>query len=334
METAINTETAINIEELQQSVETFLQPLGLVRRYSAHTVDAYGRDLAQFIKFLSQQNKDNSCTLNSQLLRSYVHQLRAKQLAARTLQRKLSSLRSFFNFLIEQGNDSLKLKSNPAQGISIPKKARTLPKVIDVDQLNVLLDSYLKESNSQSGSSKESAFLATRDSAMFEIFYSAGLRLAELVSLDIESLDMHSGQLRVTGKGNKQRVLPLGKTAIGAIKAWLQQRAQSFANNPRWDQALPALFISLQGRRLNTRTVQQRLKRAAQRLEGTQNLHPHMLRHSFASHMLESSGDLRAVQEMLGHSDLGTTQIYTHLNYQQLAETYDKAHPRAKRNKK
>ena len=207
------------------------------------------------------------------------------------------------------------LKNNPAVDIRAPKSARTLPKTLDADTLTQLLEI---DSND---------ILAVRDKTMMELFYSSGLRLSELVNLDLENIDLQESSLRATGKGNKTRILPIGRKAIDALKAWLHRRGEVANTETR------ALFVSKRGTRISVRSVQQRLDywRKKQGLE--QHIHPHKLRHSFASHILESSGDLRAVQELLGHADISTTQIYTHLDFQHLAKVYDNAHPRARKKK-
>ncbi len=216
--------------------------------------------------------------------------------------------RGFYLYLIREGHCS----QDPAHGLSPPKAQKALPKVLDVDRSMQLLDGAVEDD-----------FLALRDQALLELFYSSGLRLSELVGLDLADVDLAQGLVQVRGKGNKERVLPIGSKARDALETWLKVRLQAA---PRDD----ALFIGQRGLRLTPRAVQLRVREAGVRELG-QHLHPHMLRHSFASHMLSASGDLRAVQELLGHADIATTQIYTHLDFGQLAEVYDKAHPRAKR---
>jgi integrase/recombinase XerC len=231
-----------------------------------------------------------------------------------TIQRMLSSLRTFYHFLLREGLAA----DNPAEGIRAPKTARRLPKTLDQEQVGHLLDSPA-DSNDP---------FSLRDQAMMELIYSSGLRLAELISLDVDTIDFRDGEMTVTGKGSKARMLPVGAPAIAAVKQWLQHRA-ILVKDPREQ----ALFVNKQGRRVSARTVQHRLAAAARARGLDQHLHPHMLRHSFATHMLEASGDLRAVQELLGHANLSTTQVYTHLDFQHLASVYDGAHPRAQRKK-
>lgn len=297
------------------SIEKFEEYLQYEKHYSKHTLSAYKRDLTQFKSWLNNQSGDQKCKdilkADSLHVRNWVASLHRQGSSGKTLQRKLSSLRSFYQFQIRKYD----LKNNPAVDISAPKTARTLPDTLDVDTLNQLLE--------MDGDS----ILAVRDRAIMELFYSSGLRLSELVNLDLDSIDLTENILRAIGKGNKTRVLPIGKKASTALSKWLRQRS-NIANFE--DQAL---FVSNRGKRISPRSVQQRLNfwRKKQGLE--QHVHPHKLRHSFASHVLESSGDLRAVQELLGHSDISTTQIYTHLDFQHLANVYDKAHPRAKKKK-
>ncbi len=230
-------------------------------------------------------------------------------IGSHSLQRKLSSLRSFYNFLIRKR----KLKNNPALDIRAPKGAKKLPDTLDTDTLSQLLNI------------PPDSILAIRDRAIMELFYSSGLRLSELADLNLVSIDLQERSLRATGKGDKERLLPIGRKAIEALELWLAKRD----NMAKSDKT--ALFVSMRGKRISTRSIQERLNywRKKQGLE--QHIHPHKLRHSFASHILESSGDLRAVQELLGHADISTTQIYTHLDFQHLANVYDKAHPRARR---
>lgn len=233
-----------------------------------------------------------------------------KSLKARSLALRVASLRSFYRYLVQQG----KLKENPASYLQVPKFDKPLPKNLDVDQVNHLLDFDTREDA-----------LACRDKAILELFYSSGLRLDELVSANLQDIDWSEALIRVRGKGNKQRVLPIGRMAVAALKDWLKVRSAYIGSEP------DALFLSKQKNRISHRQVQQRVKLWSERQGLAQHLHPHMLRHSFATHMLESSSDLRAVQELLGHANLNTTQVYTHLDFQQLAKVYDNAHPRAKK---
>jgi integrase/recombinase XerC len=290
----------------RQELDRFFYTLKHERRLSPHTLDNYGRDLQRFIQHLADLAITKLVDVRESHISSYVAQRHRQQLHAKSIQRELSAIRSFFNFLITEQQ----LKTNPAREVRAPKIGRKLPKTLDVDQLQHLLNI------------NETTPLAIRDKAILELFYSSGLRLSELVNLNLEQLDLKQGLVTVTGKGNKTRVVPIGSQAIDAIRTWLKIRS------PR--QQTSAVFLSQQGKRLSARSIQQRLHYWAQKQALPAHLHPHMLRHSFASHILESSGDLRAVQELLGHSDINTTQIYTHLDFQHLANVYDKAHPRSK----
>jgi integrase/recombinase XerC len=287
----------------------FLHHLTHERRFSRHTLENYRRDLIRIRDWLDGQGQCSWARLDQQTVRRYVAARHRGGASGKTLQRELSSLRSLYRFLLREGA----VTTSPAQGVRAPKVARKLPATLDADQLSALLD----------GSDDEP--LVVRDTAMVELLYSSGLRLAELVSVDVGDIDMRDGSLRVTGKGAKTRTVPVGTKAREAVQRWLAVRGSLAAP----DEA--GLFVSKRGRRIHPRTVQQRLNRWALTQGATRNVHPHLLRHSFASHLLESSGDLRAVQELLGHSDISTTQIYTHLDFQHLARVYDKAHPRAKK---
>jgi len=291
-----------------QQFEDYLQH---EKRYSAHTLSSYKRDLAQFSQWLMDKGADDITKADSLSIRNWVAALHRQGIGGKTLQRKLSSLRSFYQFLVRKRL----LKNNPAVDIRAPKTARTLPKTLDADTLTQLLEIDSDE------------ILAVRDKAIMELFYSSGLRLSELVNLDIVSIDLKEKSLRAIGKGNKTRILPIGRKAIDALTAWMKRRQEMANMNEQ------AIFVSKRGTRISVRSVQQRLDywRKKQGLE--QHIYPHKLRHSFASHVLESSGDLRAVQELLGHADISTTQIYTHLDFQHLAKVYDKAHPRANKKK-
>ena len=303
--------TSLSNKSAEELLQQFADYLQYEKRYSIHTLNGYKCDLGQFREWLHEKDVDDIVEADSLSVRNWVANLHRKGISGKTLQRKLSSLRSFYQYLVRKHH----LKNNPAIDIRAPKTARTLPKTLDADTLTQLLDI------------KGDDILAVRDCAMMELFYSSGLRLSELVDLNIESIDLQENSLRAIGKGNKTRILPIGKKAVDALKIWLQRRVEMA------DLEEQALFVSNRGTRISTRSVQQRLDywRKKQGLE--QHIHPHKLRHSFASHILESSGDLRAVQELLGHADISTTQIYTHLDFQHLAKVYDKAHPRARKKK-
>jgi integrase/recombinase XerC len=264
------------------------------------------------VRFCNEQDISSWPELTPQQVRTFAAQVHRQGLGGRSIQRKLSALRSFCRYLIRQGA----LSHNPAQDIRAPKTPRKLPHSLDVDRIQHLLDG------------KPDDWLTQRDLAIMELMYSSGLRLAELVNLDVQQLDLQQGEARVLGKGRKTRIVPIGQKARDVLQAWLTTRAIHCAEGES------AVFINRSGTRLGPRSVQQRMHRWALQQGLDSRLHPHALRHSFATHVLESSGDLRAVQELLGHANLSTTQIYTHLDFQRLAEVYDKAHPRARKSGK
>ena len=291
-----------------QLLNSFEETLHYLSKY---TRDAYHRDLNYLQNYCIKKNIKKWSNLKSQQLRDFISDRHRKGISGRTLQRNLSSIRTFYRYLCKIDVVSI----NPAEGIITPKSARKLPKLLDVDQTFQLLGI------------KENDVLAIRDKAIIELIYSSGLRLTEVISLNIDDIDSIDRVLTVIGKGKKARNLPIGKFAIQAIDDWLKSRQKLVKNNKE-----RALFISNRGSRISPRSVQERIKRWAVKQGLSGNVHPHMLRHSFASHILESSGDLRAVQELLGHADISTTQVYTHLDFQHLAQVYDKTHPRARKN--
>ena len=292
---------------MRESIRAFLEGLLTQKRASLHTVTNYQRDLALLENFCKERKIKSWPELQQSDIRLFVAQRHKNGIGSKTLQRQLAATRSFFRFLQKTGA----MQQNPALGVQAPKSAKKLPKILDVDQLAGMLDA------------KSDGMLESRDLAMFELFYSSGLRLSELVMLNVNDLSLDDGSLRVRfGKGGKQRQVPVGEKAVSSIRRWLNCRANSQAE---------ALFISAKGSRLSRRSVQLRLERWGKKIGLQEHVHPHMLRHSFASHLLESSQDIRAVQELLGHSDVSTTQIYTHLDFQHLAKVYDAAHPRAKK---
>lgn len=295
---------------MQRQLEHWLQHGSAGRQLSAHSIEAGRRDVGQALTFLQAAGLDSWQQVTPAEVRNWLADLRKKRYAPASISRMLSSLRSFFRYLQREGV----LANNPAQGIRPPRGDKRLPKTLDVDRAGQLLDQLPAETPEQ-----------LRDRAMLELFYSSGLRLAELAGLDIPDLDLPAGLVRVLGKGNKERMLPVGSRARAALQDWLTVRGQ-LAKEPL------ALFVGLRGARINPSVIRQVLARIGQTELG-QHLHPHMLRHSFASHMLESSQDLRSVQELLGHANISTTQIYTHLDFQHLAQVYDQAHPRARRKK-
>ncbi|HMA12438.1 MAG TPA: tyrosine recombinase XerC [Steroidobacteraceae bacterium] len=292
------------------AVESYLQYLAAERRLSPHTVSAYQRDLANLASLTAGKPL---AELDVSDIRSAIVKLRSQSLAATSVARQLSSWRGFYAFACRR----LGYVNNPCIGLRPPKAAKALPQILSPDTCTQLLD----------GSAPRSAddALLARDRAMFELFYSSGLRLSELVGLDLNDLNLQAGEAQVTGKGNKTRIVPVGQQALAAIAAWLPQRLPLARADTR------ALFISQRGARLTPRSVQLRLNRWARQTGLSQHVHPHMLRHAFATHVLQSSGDLRAVQEMLGHASISTTQVYTHLDWQHLAKVYDQAHPRARK---
>ncbi len=291
-----------------QLTGAFLEHLALERRLSANTVKAYGRDLRCLVEFCDSADISHWSRLKSHHLRRYAATRYAKGLSPRSIQRRLSAARSFLNYLIREGQ----LGQNPGNDISAPRGARKLPDTLDVDQMARLLEI--------SGDDP----VTMRDRAMLELLYSSGLRLAELVGLNPADVDLDDATVRVTGKGNKTRLLPVGRKARGAIADWLAVRGELA------EPGEPALFVGVRGQRISPRVVQRRVQHWAIHQGLPRRVYPHLFRHSFASHLLESSSDLRGVQELLGHADISTTQIYTHLDFQHLAQIYDKAHPRAR----
>ena len=287
-----------------ESIADYLTHLK-TRHYSPRTLDLYQRDLARLTELAGERTPEQ---LSSHDMRRFLATLHARGSAPKSLARTLSAWRNFYLFLARDNQVS----ANPCVGLRPPKGEKRLPNALSPDEMAQLL------------SGGENDAMAVRDQAMFELMYSSGLRLSELVGLDLGSLDLESGEVRVRGKGSKDRIVPVGHQALDAVRAWLPQRQQLAKDTP-------ALFIGARGERISTGVVSQRLKRLAIVHGVQQRVHPHALRHSFASHVLQSSGDLRAVQEMLGHASLSTTQVYTHLDFQHLAKVYDQAHPRAKK---
>ena len=298
-------------------IDLYLDELANQRRQSPHTVSNYRRDLFVLDRLVGElPGGVTHGLLQPHHIRRFVAQLHAGGLGGRSLARMLSAWRGFFRWLGMRGE----IGANPVDGVKAPKRPRLLPKALSVDEARRLLN------RQDDGRSDGEEALALRDQAMFELFYSSGLRLAELVSLDLACLaDLNEGEIRVLGKRNKPRIVPVGKVACEAIRRWVERRAEV----ARTEEA--ALFVGRRGARIHPRVVEERLKRHGQTQGVPVGVHPHMLRHSFASHLLQSSGDLRAVQEMLGHESIASTQVYTHLDYQRLAQVYDAAHPRARR---
>ncbi len=295
--------------ESNPALAAFLDYLHYERRLSARTLAGYRRDLSDFLGWLADNGIDEPARIDSQHVRNYAAYRHRRGLAPKSLQRHLSAIRAWFRYLLREG----RITANPADGVRAPKVERRLPHTLDVDQLGRLLEL------------DGDAPLDRRDRAIMELFYSSGLRLAELVGLNTADTLTADDLLEITGKGGKTRRVPVGRLAREAIHAWLAVRPQLAGAGET------ALFVSQRGTRLSARSVEARLRQRAIEQGMPRHVHPHMLRHSFASHLLESSGDLRAVQDLLGHADISTTQIYTHLDFQHLAEVYDQAHPRAKR---
>jgi integrase/recombinase XerC len=297
-------------QRMQAAIAAFITHLRHERRASPHTLANYRRDLMAAAGWCNEHGVEHWRDLDVHTVRALVAARHRRGAAPASLARLLSSLRTFYNWLIREGDAN----ANPAVGVRAPKRRRPLPKTLDVDEVAQLLDTDPGHDP-----------VAVRDHAILELFYSSGLRLAELTGLDADDLDLPSREITVLGKGNKQRRLPVGGKAAAALMQWLAVRPDLAAADE------PALFVSTRGSRLARASVAARLKRRAAERGLAGRLHPHKLRHSFATHLLESSGDLRAVQELLGHADIGTTQIYTHLDFQRLAKVYDEAHPRAKK---
>ena len=292
---------------MKELLNQFIQYLHTERGLSARTRSAYQRDLSQAIDFLEEHGVSGVASVSEHDIRSFVAHRHRQGLGGKSLQRVLSSIRSFYKWLSREG----KVESNPALSVRAPKSTRHLPGTLDVDTVNRLLDI------------RDDSPLAVRDKAIMELFYSSGLRLSELADLQWHQLDLGSGLVTITGKGNRTRMVPVGRKARDALVHWRKTRGQLA------DPSETRVFVSRRGQAIAPRSIQARIRYWANRQGLPQNVHPHLLRHSFASHILESSGDLRAVQELLGHADISTTQIYTHLDFQHLAKVYDKAHPRA-----
>lgn len=295
---------------LLPAVEGFLRYLRVERQLSPLTQINYRRQLEAIVQLLDALKLGDWAQLDAAKVRALAARSSRNGLKPASLALRLSALRSFLDWLIGQGA----IVANPAKGVATPRAPRHLPKNIDVDEVNRLLDIDLNDP------------LAVRDRAMLEVMYGAGLRLSELVGIDLGHLELASGEVWVTGKGSKERRLPVGRTAVSWLENWLALRGLFVPQDN-------ALFLSKQGKRISARNVQKRFAEWGIKQGLASHVHPHKLRHSFATHMLESSGDLRAVQELLGHANLTTTQIYTHLDFQHLASVYDAAHPRAKRGK-
>jgi integrase/recombinase XerC len=293
--------------------DAFLAHLAVERRMSPHTLDGYGRDLAALCDWLDARGLGAWDKLDGETLRAFVASEHRRGLGATSLQRRLSACRSFFAWQVRRGE----LLANPASGLRAPKAPRKLPGVLDPDEMTRLVEV------------PDADAIGKRDRALLELMYSSGLRLAEVCGLRWRELDLDAGMVRVTGKGSKMRIVPVGRHACAALLAWRAESAVASAA-AHADAGLP-VFPGRGGAAISPRAIQLRVRKLAQQQGIWKRVHPHLLRHSFASHVLESSGDLRGVQELLGHADIATTQIYTHLDFQHLAKVYDAAHPRAKR---
>ena len=287
----------------------FRRYLSAERRLSRHTDVSYARDLAALVKFCDRAGVSEWSALDTQHVRTFAAHSHAGGLSPRSIQRRLSAVRSFYAFLLRESRTT----RNPAYEVRAPKGRRRLPQTLDADQMARLLEI------------PAAGALGARDRAIMELFYSSGLRLAELVGLELTSIDLKDRVVQVLGKGRKARIVPVGRMAVEALRAWLKVRA-ALAHSGE-----TALFVGRNGARLGARAVQARVAYWARRQGLNLRVYPHIFRHSFASHLLESSGELRGVQELLGHADISTTQVYTHLDFQHLARIYDAAHPRARR---
>jgi integrase/recombinase XerC len=297
--------------QFQRWIDSFLHHLQTERRLADNTRKHYRRDLDELRNWCLANGINHWPELDTPRVRQYAAHCHRRGLSGRSIQRRLSALRTFYNYLLREHA----VTHNPGLDVSAPRSEQHLPDTLNVDDIARLMNVTASDT------------LALRDIAILELMYSSGLRLSELVALDTGDMDYNEAMVRVTGKGAKTRVLPVGSKAISALRAWMRVRPRQLADGET------AVFTGRGGKRLGVRAVQQRIKVFARRQGIAGSIHPHTLRHSFASHLLESSGDLRAVQELLGHADISTTQIYTHLDFQHLAQVYDKAHPRALKRK-
>lgn len=330
------TPTELLVQHLHQSMQSYLQWVDLQKHLSAKTCENYARDLHLLMQMMQKNHLTDVRAITSHHIRQIIMQLHSQEQSPKSIARYLSSWRSYYRWMVlEQG-----LPVNPVLGLRAPKAAKSLPKALSVDDAVRLSASSLSPSSSRAGLGAVKPELLVRDHALIELLYSSGLRVSEIVALDIAPpnqhtpseqqgdgwLDLNELQVHVLGKGSKPRIVPVGTPAAQAVRAWLEVRASM-----KGAAQTPAMFIGQNGTRLTARSIQLRLAQYAQALGLPVHVHPHMLRHSFATHILQSSGDLRAVQEMLGHANLSATQIYTALDFQHLAKIYDAAHPRAKK---
>lgn len=295
--------------ELPGTLEAFDAYLRVERNASAATRSGYRRDLERFVALLQAESRDDWTRVDSDTVQRFIAREHRRGLSGRSLARALAAIRALFAWLLREG----RVGHDPAADIRPPRTGRPLPRTLEIEEIERLVAIPGDDP------------LARRDRALLELFYSGGLRLAEIAGLDVSGLDLGEGVARVTGKGRRTRLVPVGRPARAALASWLEVR-QPWAGADQ-----PALFVTARGTRLSRRSIQARVAHWARRLGLPQHVHPHMLRHSFATHLLESSGDLRAVQELLGHADIATTQVYTHLDFGHLADVYERAHPRARR---
>jgi integrase/recombinase XerC len=295
-------------------IERFLSHLTHERRMSGHTVAAYRHDLRTLAQFGARRNLSAWNLLDHAQMRTFAAAQHGQGMSPRSIQRRLSAARTFYEYLMREGHCA----RNPALDVRAPKTKKRLPATLDADQMGRLLAFRVDDT------------LSARDKAIMELFYSSGLRLAELVGLKLEDIDLKDRTVRVLGKGSKTRIVPIGRFGVDALKIWLKERV-AWVKAGVQARGVQALFVGKSGRRLSVRAVQLRVGAWGRRQGLGIHVHPHMFRHSFATHLLESSGDLRGVQELLGHANIGTTQIYTHLDFQHLATVYEAAHPRARR---
>jgi integrase/recombinase XerC len=290
-------------------IDRFIRHLEFERRLSPLTCENYRRDLKTLATWCEKAGVGSWSDLNSEHVRAYSASCFRKGLSARSIQRRLSASRTFFRYLMREGT----VKKNPITSVSAPKGKKRLPGNLDADRMARLVDIT------------GDGAIVDRDRAILELLYSSGLRLAELVDLDIGDIDIHDATVRVTGKGNKDRIVPVGRKAIKALRQWTITRSDLASADEN------AVFVSNRGTRISSRSVQARVKHWAKKQGIDANVYPHLFRHSFATHVLESSHDLRGVQELLGHANISTTQVYTHLDFQHLAQIYDQTHPRARK---
>lgn len=313
----------------------FLEELRVVRQLSENTIKAYNQDITKLYHLLSEHALILD-QVQAHHVRNWVGKMHAQGLSAKSIARLLSAWRTFYDWVAKPNRriQLPKITVNPVQDIKSPRKAKSLPKALSVEYAQLLME-FAKHETQNAKIPKDKRWLKLRDYAMLELFYSSGLRLSELLSIEILSvgmkgedrlswIDWESAEVHIFGKGGKRRIVPIGKIAMHALRLWKEEWEKRVVDG------VGLLFINEKGLALSSRTVQARIEQLAKQAGIPTHVHPHMLRHTFASHVLQSSHDLRAVQEMLGHASIGSTQIYTSLDFQHLAQAYDLAHPRAK----